>query len=59
MAAGAQLYLAPNVRVFQPLAQLGPLRALTASVRALSETFSDLAGSGLERKKKIFTELTR
>ena len=38
MAATAQLYLGLYVRVFQPLAQLGPLRALTASVRALSET---------------------
>ena len=34
----AQLYLGLYVRVFQPLAQLGPLRALTVSVRALSET---------------------
>ena len=38
MAATAQLDLGLDVRVFQPLAQLGPLRALTASVRALSET---------------------
>ena len=27
-----------HVRAFQPLAKLGPLRALTASARALSET---------------------
>ena len=38
MAATAQLYLGLDVRVFQPLAKLGPLRALTASARALSET---------------------
>ena len=38
MAATAQLYLGLYVRVFQPLAKLGPLRALTASARALSET---------------------
>ena len=38
MAATAQLYLGLYVRALQPLAQLGPLRALTASVRALSET---------------------
>ena len=38
MAATAQLYLGLYVRVFRPLAKLGPLRALTASARALSET---------------------
>ena len=38
MAATAQLYLGLYVRAFWPLAKLGPLRALTASVRALSET---------------------
>ena len=38
MAATAQLYLGLYVRVFPPLAKLGPLRALTASARALSET---------------------
>ena len=43
MAATAQLYLGLYVRVFQPLAKLGPLRALTASVRALSETLGFLA----------------
>ena len=38
MAATAQLYLGLYARVSLPLAQLGPLRALTASARALSET---------------------
>ena len=47
MAATAQLYLGLYVRVFQPLAKLGPLRALTASVRALSETlgFANIVGA--------------
>ena len=40
VAATAQLYLGLDVRVFWPLAKLGPLRALTASVRALSETLT-------------------
>jgi len=43
MAATAQLYLGLYVRVFQPLAKLGPLRALTASARALSETLENFA----------------
>ncbi len=38
MVATAQLCLGLYVRVFQPLAKLGPLRALTVSARALSET---------------------
>ena len=50
-----------NVRVLQPLAKLGPLRALTASVRALSETLgflADLRVAVLDGEM-FFTEVAR
>ena len=63
MAATAQLYLGLNVRVFWPLAKLGPLRALTASARALSETLGfrvlTILRVAVLDCRKFFTEVTR